>query len=154
MTRVLVLGATSAIAQEIARLYAARAAALFLVARNAERLEAVADDLRVRGASVETAVADLDDSALHEALLERAAPLEIVLLAHGVLGDPSSDAVAAEASPRGAAAWKRRATDRPATFARAAPTMEAKWQRTTARPRIRAASPAWQNAAPAVASAR
>jgi short-subunit dehydrogenase len=88
MERVLVLGATSAIAQQIARLYAARQASLFLVARNRERLSAVADDLRVRGASVETAVADLDDASLHANLIARAAPLDIVLLAHGVLGDP------------------------------------------------------------------
>ena len=46
MRRVLVLGATSAIAQQVARLYAARGAELFLVARNEERLSAVADDLR------------------------------------------------------------------------------------------------------------
>lgn len=100
MTRVLVLGATSAIAQEAARLYAARGAALFLVARNAERLQAVADDLRVRGASVATAVADLDDPAVHEQLLQGALPLDIVLLAHGVLGDAQEvdrDAPAAEA---------------------------------------------------------
>ena len=87
MTRVLVLGATSAIAQQISRLYAARGAALFLVARNEERLQAVADDLRVRGASVETAVVDLDDPARHEEVLRRADPLEVILLAHGVLGD-------------------------------------------------------------------
>jgi decaprenylphospho-beta-D-erythro-pentofuranosid-2-ulose 2-reductase len=99
MERVLVLGATSAIAQQVARLYAARGASLFLVGRNPERLAAVADDLRVRGASVESAVADLDDPALHDQLLERAAPLEIVLLAHGVLGNPeetAKDAAAAE----------------------------------------------------------
>jgi len=99
MERVLVLGATSAIGQQVARLYAGRRASLFLVARNAERLAAVADDLRVRGASVETAVADLDDAALHDDLLARAAPLDIVLLAHGVLGDPdetAKDAAAAE----------------------------------------------------------
>ena len=88
MERVLVLGATSAIAQQISRLYAARHASLFLVARNRERLSAVADDLRVRGATVETAVADLDDPSLHADLIARAAPLDIVLLAHGVLGDP------------------------------------------------------------------
>ena len=87
MTRVLVLGATSAIAQQVARLYAARGAELFLVARNEERLRAVADDLRVRGASVETAVADLDDGARHDDLLARAAPLEVVFLSYGVLGD-------------------------------------------------------------------
>lgn len=87
MTRVLVLGATSAIAQQVARLYAARGATLFLVARNEERLAAVANDLRVRGAAVTTAVADLDDPDRHDEILDRAAPLEVVLLAHGVLGD-------------------------------------------------------------------
>ncbi len=98
MTRVLVLGATSAIAQQVARLYAARGAALFLVARNEERLAAVADDLRVRGASVDTAVADLDDPARHEDLLARAAPLEVVFLAHGVLGDARETERSAEAA--------------------------------------------------------
>jgi short-subunit dehydrogenase len=98
MTRVLVLGATSAIAQQVARLYASRGAALFLVARNEERLAAVADDLRVRGASVETAVADLDDPARHEDLLARAAPLEVVFLAHGVLGDARETKRSAEAA--------------------------------------------------------
>ncbi|MFL5313115.1 MAG: SDR family oxidoreductase [Myxococcales bacterium] len=92
MRRVLVLGATSAIAQQVARLYAVRGAALFLVARNEQRLRAVADDVRVRGASVETAVADLDDAGRHDALLDRAAPLDVVFLAHGVLGNPSRDA--------------------------------------------------------------
>jgi len=87
MNRVLVLGATSAIAQQVARVYAERGAALFLVARNEQRLSAVADDLRVRGAQVETAVADLDDAAGHEELLARAAPLQIVFLAYGALGD-------------------------------------------------------------------
>jgi decaprenylphospho-beta-D-erythro-pentofuranosid-2-ulose 2-reductase len=98
MRRVLVLGATSAIAQQVARLCAARGAELFLVARNQERLASVADDLRVRGASVETAVADLDDAGRHEDLLARAAPLDVVLLAHGVLGDPSETGRSAEAA--------------------------------------------------------
>lgn len=98
MTRVLVLGATSAIAQQVARAYAERGAALFLVARNAERLGAVADDLRVRGAQVETAVADLDDPAGHEDLLARAAPLEVVFLAYGILGGARETERSAEAA--------------------------------------------------------
>jgi decaprenylphospho-beta-D-erythro-pentofuranosid-2-ulose 2-reductase len=98
MTRVLVLGATSAIAQQVARVYAERGAALFLVARNAERLGAVADDLRVRGAQVEAAVADLDDPAGHEDLLARAAPLEVVFLAYGVLGGDRETERSAEAA--------------------------------------------------------
>ena len=48
--RVLIVGATSAIAGETARVYAAYGARLFLTGRHAERLEAVAADLRVRGA--------------------------------------------------------------------------------------------------------
>jgi short-subunit dehydrogenase len=60
----------------------------------------VADDLRVRGATVETAVADLDDPAVHDDLFARAAPLDVVLLAHGVLGDPQDTAKDAEAAER------------------------------------------------------
>jgi len=89
MRRVLILGATSAIAQEIGRAFARRGASLFLVGRNPERLQAVAEDLRTRGAAaVETEVLDLDDRSRHAELLEHADPLEVVVLAHGVLGDP------------------------------------------------------------------
>nr|QKW93612.1 short-subunit dehydrogenase [Cystobacter sp.] len=92
MKKVLVLGATSAIAQSTVRLLAARGAALYLVGRNAERLEAVAKDARTRGASkVETEALDLDDLAQHEALVERATValggLDGALLAHGILGN-------------------------------------------------------------------
>ena len=43
--RVLVVGATSAIATETARVYAAYGARLFLTGRDADRLEGVAADL-------------------------------------------------------------------------------------------------------------
>ena len=60
--RVLIVGATSAIAGETARVYAAYGARLFLTGRHAGRLEAVGADLRVRGASaVEVAVLDVTD---------------------------------------------------------------------------------------------
>ena len=92
MKKVLVLGATSAIAQATVRLLAARGASLYLVGRNAERLEVVAKDARTRGAArVETEAVDLDDLTRHEALVERAAGalggLDGALLAHGVLGN-------------------------------------------------------------------
>ena len=103
MRRVLVLGATSAIAQETARIFAARGDALHLIARNASRLAAVADDLRARGAAaVTTAVHDLDlDSG--QLVADAAAALggiEIVLLAQGVLGDPAEYDQSAEAAAR------------------------------------------------------
>lgn len=92
--RILVLGATSGMAEATCRLWAARGDSLFLVARNADKLAAVAADLRIRGAaSVDTAVADLDDTAKHPELLAHAinslAGLDIAFLALGVLGDQS-----------------------------------------------------------------
>ena len=90
--KILVLGATSGIAEATCRIWAAQGHSLFLVARNPEKLAAVAADLRVRGASyVDTAVADLDDTDQHPALLAHAinslTGMDIAYLAHGVLGD-------------------------------------------------------------------
>jgi decaprenylphospho-beta-D-erythro-pentofuranosid-2-ulose 2-reductase len=88
--RVLIVGATSAMAAATARLYAAEGARLYLIARNQEKLSATADDLRVRGAAqVESAVLDLRDTARHAAIIEdaflRLGALDIALLAHGIL---------------------------------------------------------------------
>lgn len=90
--RILVLGATSGIAEACVRLWAARGDSLYLVARNADRLAAVAADARTRGAlQVDTAVANLDDTAAHPELLAHAinalGGLDIAFLALGVLGD-------------------------------------------------------------------
>ena len=90
--KILVLGATSGIAEATCRIWAFQGASLFLVARNAEKLAAVAADLKTRGASyVDTAVADLDDTDQHPALLAHAVNsltgMDIAYLAHGVLGD-------------------------------------------------------------------
>ena len=49
--RVLILGATSGIAEATARLYAAEGAVILLAGRNATRLAQIADDLKLRGAS-------------------------------------------------------------------------------------------------------
>jgi len=83
-----VFGATSAIARETLRaLVAERPAHLLLLGRNRDRLEAVADDLRARGASCETRVVDLlDPDADWEGLL--AGKLwDLLYLAHGSLPD-------------------------------------------------------------------
>lgn len=92
MKRIVVFGATSAIAQACARIWAGRHDALFLVGRNAERLEAVAGDLEVRGApKVEFLAHDLADLEAHERLVGRAdealGGIDVALVAHGVLGD-------------------------------------------------------------------
>lgn len=108
MTRILVIGATSAIAQETIRIWAARGARLQLAARDAARLDAVARDARLRGAAeVETLRFDALDTASHEKIATQAwetwGGLDIVLVAHGVLGDQAAsqrDAREAEAQLR------------------------------------------------------
>lgn len=92
MNRVLILGATSAIAQECAKIFAARGDRLFLVARDPQRLQALVSDLKVRGAAeVASQAADLSDLGAHEALVSAARTalggLDIALIAHGTLGD-------------------------------------------------------------------
>jgi NADP-dependent 3-hydroxy acid dehydrogenase YdfG len=87
----LIIGATSAIAEATARLWASTGSRLYLVARNAAKLEAVAADLRVRGAQVETALLEVNDLAAHEAVIEAAfralGQIDVVLIAHGDLPD-------------------------------------------------------------------
>jgi decaprenylphospho-beta-D-erythro-pentofuranosid-2-ulose 2-reductase len=91
--RIVILGAASAMAEAAARLWAAEGAHLALVGRNAERLEAIAVDLRVRGAAaIENEVADcasVNASSTLDALAKRLGGLDVVLLAYGVLGDQS-----------------------------------------------------------------
>jgi decaprenylphospho-beta-D-erythro-pentofuranosid-2-ulose 2-reductase len=98
--RVLILGATSGIARETSRCFAAERARLFLVARDHVKLKAVADDLKIRGAeSVETYHADLTDDSAHPEIIARAVAawdgLDAALIAHGTLPDQ----VAAENDP-------------------------------------------------------
>ena len=89
--RVLIVGATSALAQGAARCFAAEQARLILVARDAAKLQATADDLRVRGAEVRAIVSDLEDGALRATILVQAAAewqgLDAALIAYGALPD-------------------------------------------------------------------
>jgi short-subunit dehydrogenase len=92
MRRVLVIGATSAIAHETAKIFAAEKARLFLVGRNKEKLAAVADDLLTEGADkVETFLLDLTEFDRHQELFSRATGafdgLDAMLIAHGSLPD-------------------------------------------------------------------
>lgn len=92
MRRILIAGATSLIAQETARLFAAEGNAFFLVARNPDRLESVAADLSLRGATQAGGFAcDLNEIGMHEEILRRAMEslggLDTVLIAYGVMGE-------------------------------------------------------------------
>ncbi|MDP2795454.1 MAG: SDR family oxidoreductase [Sulfurisoma sp.] len=92
MKRIVIIGATSAIAHAAARLWAGQGAALFLVGRNPGRLEANAADLRVRGAaSVVVHAMDATDDAAHAPMLAAAIAalggIDVALIAHGTLPD-------------------------------------------------------------------
>jgi short-subunit dehydrogenase len=90
--RILVFGATSAIAQATARRLCGRGTRFHLVARDAARLEAVRADLVARGASaVTTTIADLDDLDRHSAIIGEAegclGTIDAALIAQGTLPD-------------------------------------------------------------------
>ena len=92
MSRTLIIGATSAIAEATERLLAARGDALYLVGRNETMLAAIAADLVVRGCPrIATESLDANDLAAHEAMLERAegflGGIDTALLAYGTLPD-------------------------------------------------------------------
>lgn len=92
MLKILIVGASSAIAAACARIWAGQGAALFLVARDPTRLESLASDLAVRGASaVHSLQADATDFARHAQIVEAAAQalggIDIALIAHGTLPD-------------------------------------------------------------------
>ncbi|VVQ26641.1 SDR family oxidoreductase [Pseudomonas fluorescens] len=92
MKKVLIVGATSAIATACARLWAEQGAEFFLVARNDEKLEQTAADLKIRGAKAVTLHnMDATDFAAHPAMLEDClkvlSQIDIALIAHGTLPD-------------------------------------------------------------------
>lgn len=92
MNRIVIVGATSAIAVAVARRLAAEGASFLLVARNEPRLRTVADDLRSRGAgAVHEFAFDVLAFDRHAAVLEQAIATlrdpEAFLIAHGELPD-------------------------------------------------------------------
>jgi len=92
MQRILIVGATSAIAEATARLFAARGDALMLAGRSGPRLQAIAEDLVVRGAKqADTFIFDARAyeriPALLQAATERLGGLDAALIAHGTLSD-------------------------------------------------------------------
>jgi short-subunit dehydrogenase len=99
---IIILGATSAIAEAAARLWAGEGAHLVLAGRNAGRLRAIADDLRIRGAAavhvVELDLAAADARSELDSMAKLIGPIDVVLLAYGVLGDQA----AAEQDPAAA----------------------------------------------------
>jgi len=95
MKRVLIIGATSAIASACARIWVEEGSQFFLVGRNAEKLEQCAADLTVRGATaVNVHCMDATDFAAHGVMLESCTAMmrqiDIALIAHGTLPDQNA----------------------------------------------------------------
>lgn len=90
--RILILGATSAIAEACARAWAPRRPRMILAARGHDKVEAIAADLRLRGADVVAVLAfDGNDPAACADLVAKASEamggLDRCLVAHGSLTD-------------------------------------------------------------------
>lgn len=91
----LLFGANSAIATQVARQWVAAGRSVFCVGRNPDKLKGVLDDLRVRagdqGAVVDGMAADLCDIDRHADIWARASQaigeIDAVLVAHGSLPD-------------------------------------------------------------------
>lgn len=92
MKGLVIFGATSAIAVETGKLFAAEGCPLLLVARDPQKLAVLQQDFTLRGApSVVVETADLADCSGHEALMERVRrrmpEFDAVLVAYGALGE-------------------------------------------------------------------
>lgn len=91
MQRIVVIGATSMIATHCARLWITKSPAkLTLVGRDAERLDRLAKDLRVRSpqSEISTIQAEFLNPEMISALVKnicQSGPIDIVLIAHGAL---------------------------------------------------------------------
>jgi short-subunit dehydrogenase len=100
--QIVILGATSAIAEATARIWAGQGARLMLVARDAARAETIAADLKMRGAADARVVAldcaKADAQAELGRITSEIGRLDIVLLAYGVLGDQQALEIAPAAA--------------------------------------------------------
>jgi len=92
MEKIAIFGATSAIATETARLFAKEGATIALIARDGDKLERLAEDLKVRGAS-DVKVLPFNALELEShtpvvaSVLSSLGGLDRVLIAHGSLSD-------------------------------------------------------------------
>ncbi len=91
----IIVGATSAIAESVMRIWASRGYSLFLVARNDKKLEEITQDLRVRGAAkVASFAMDANAYELHgecfDAAVKALGRIDGLFVAHGTLPDQSA----------------------------------------------------------------
>lgn len=103
--KLMIVGATSTIAHETAKHFAADGAEFFIVGRSPEKLAVVQHDLEVRGAArVVPYTLDLNQFDQHETMLSAAyealSGLDAVLIAHGTLADQAQAQASVEETLR------------------------------------------------------
>ncbi len=84
---VLITGASSGIGAALAREYAGAGMTLHLLGRNSERLQAVANECRAKGAEVRTATIDVTDKEAMQAYIDKAdaqTPLDLIIANAGI----------------------------------------------------------------------
>ena len=89
---IIILGATSFIAKEAAKLFASHGSQFMLIGRDLDKLKIVRDDLLVRGAlSVHIEAMDLTDKSLHKEILHKSVAalgtIDNAFIAYGSLPD-------------------------------------------------------------------
>ena len=92
MRKILVIGATSSVAEECAKVWSLRGDELFLVGRDTKKLTAITKNIQSKGSSfVDCFSMDVNEIDGHQALLDKALlalkNIDVVLIAHGTLAD-------------------------------------------------------------------
>ena len=90
MNKILIVGATSSIAEHCARIWASKGDSIFLVGRNKEKLNIIESDLKVRGSkNVSSFEMDINNIEDHNKMIDMAESkldgINIALIAHGTL---------------------------------------------------------------------
>ncbi|MCH2393703.1 SDR family NAD(P)-dependent oxidoreductase [Oceanibaculum sp.] len=91
---ILITGASSGLGAELARTYAGPGMTLALTGRDTARLEAVAEQCRAQGATVETAVLDVTDAAALEGWMlarDDAQPIDLAIANAGISAGTGGD---------------------------------------------------------------
>jgi short-subunit dehydrogenase len=93
MKKILIVGATSSIAQHCAKIWTTRGDKIYLVARNRNKLNKIANDLKI-SKTTHTCCLDINDLSEHRMMLEEADSvldgIDILLIAHGTLSNQKS----------------------------------------------------------------
>ncbi|WP_300086689.1 SDR family NAD(P)-dependent oxidoreductase [uncultured Nitrosomonas sp.] len=82
--RILITGATSAIGEALAEIYAENGVILYLHGRNENKLTEVAEQCQAKGARVQTKLLDMCDLSALKAWLENLEPLDLVIINAGM----------------------------------------------------------------------